>query len=71
MNEAISLLKAILMPGQTDPYFPPKNNAYEVEHMPDAELRPIRSIWGHYAGSGMNPTDTKFIDEALNELLAS
>lgn len=63
--------KAIVMPGETDLYFPPEDNEYEVTHMPSAEHRPIPSIWGHFAGSGRNPTDVKFINNALAELLAS
>lgn len=63
--------KAIVMSGQTDLYFPPEDNEYEVKHMPNAELRPIPSIWGHFAGGGINPVDTKFIDDSLKELLAS
>ena len=63
--------KAIVMPGHTDLYFPPEDNEYEVSHMPNAEFRPIPSIWGHFAGGGLNPTDTQFIDDALKELLAS
>ena len=64
--------KAIVMPSQTDLYFPPEDNALEVRHMPNAELRPIPSIWGHMAGSpGVNPVDTAFIDSALRELLGS
>ena len=63
--------KAIVMPGQTDLYFPPEDNAYEVAHMPHAEFRPIPSVWGHCAGCmGINPADGKFIDDALKELLA-
>ncbi len=65
------IAKAIIMPGQTDLYFPPEDNEYEVKHMPNAELRPIPSIWGHFAGGGINPVDTKFIDDSLKELLAS
>ena len=63
--------KAIVMPGQTDLYFPPEDNEYEVSCMPNAELRPIPSIWGHFAGSGRNPEDVRFIDDALRELLAA
>ena len=63
--------KAIVMPGQTDLYFPPEDNEYEVSRMPNAELRPIPSVWGHLAGSGRNPEDVRFIDDALRELLAS
>ncbi|MEM8806658.1 MAG: alpha/beta fold hydrolase [Cyanobacteria bacterium P01_G01_bin.38] len=62
--------KAIVMPGQTDLYFPPEDNEYEVKHMPNAEFRAIPSIWGHFAGGGINSVDTKFIDRNLKELLA-
>jgi hypothetical protein len=46
------------------------DNQLEVAEMPNAELRPIPSIWGHAAGLGVNPADNAFIDAALNELLA-
>jgi homoserine O-acetyltransferase/O-succinyltransferase len=61
--------KAIVMPAEKDLYFPPEDNAYEVRHMPNAELRVIPGVWGHFAGGGVNPTDTKFIDDGLKELL--
>jgi homoserine O-acetyltransferase len=63
--------RAIVMPAEKDLYFPPEDNAYEVEHMPNAELRVIPGVWGHFAGGGANPADTAFIDQALKELLAS
>jgi len=63
--------KATVMPGETDLYFPVKDNEYEVSRMPNAELRPIPSIWGHFAGSGRNPEDVRFIDDALKELLGA
>lgn len=64
--------KAFVMPGQTDLYFPPEDSRYEVSKMPNAEFRPIPSIWGHFAGGpGTNPDDVKFLDKALKELLAS
>ena len=62
--------KAIVMPAEKDLYFPPEDNAYEVRHMPNAELRVIPGVWGHFAGGGVNPTDTKFIDDSLKGLLA-
>ena len=62
--------RAIVMPGRTDTYFPPEDSEYEVAHMPNAELRPIPSDWGHWAGSGRRPGDTAFIDRALRDLLA-
>jgi homoserine O-acetyltransferase len=63
--------KAIVMPCEKDLYFPPEDNAYEVKFMPNAELRVIKSVWGHFAGGGANPVDTKFIDDNVKELLAS
>ena len=63
--------KALVMPSQTDQYFPPEDNEFEAAHMPNADLRVIPSIWGHLAGGpGRNPEDTQFIDSMLKELLA-
>ena len=62
--------RAVVMPGDTDLYFRVRDNELEVEQMPNAELRPIPSIWGHVAGMGINPLDNEFIDAALSELLA-
>ena len=42
-----------------------------MRRMPNAELRVIPGVWGHFAGGGINPEDTKFIDDALKELLGS
>jgi homoserine O-acetyltransferase len=61
--------RAIVMPGETDLYFRVRDNEIEVAGMPNAELRPIPSIWGHAAGRGFNPVDNAFIDAALRELL--
>src|SRR5262249_5414585 len=64
--------RAIIMPSHTALSFPPEDNALEVRHMTNAELRPIPSLWGHMAGRpGANPADTAYIDQALKELLAS
>jgi homoserine O-acetyltransferase/O-succinyltransferase len=46
-----------------------RDNALAVAQMPNAQLRPIPSIWGHVAGAGRNPADNAFIDTALRELL--
>lgn len=61
--------RAIVMPGQTDLYFTPEDSRYETERIPNAEFRPIPSVWGHFAGGGINPSDTDFIDASLQELL--
>ena len=62
--------RAIVMPCDTDLYFRVRDNEIEVQSMPNAELRPIHSIWGHVAAGGFNPADAAFVDAALNELLS-
>ncbi len=62
--------RALVMPCETDLYFPVADSAAEVASLPDAELRPIPSIWGHMAASGLNPVDAAFIDARLKDLLA-
>jgi len=62
--------KAVVMPGQTDLYFPVEDNVAEVECMPNAVLKPIPSVWGHFAGFGMNAVDTEFLDRAIKGCLA-
>ena len=49
--------RAIVMPSATDLYFRVRDNELEVARMPNAELRPIPSTWGHAAGRGTNPPD--------------
>jgi homoserine O-acetyltransferase len=64
--------KAIVMPASTDLYFPPEDNVIEVKLMPNAELRVVDTVWGHFAGGpGTSPVDIKVLDDALKELLAS
>jgi homoserine O-acetyltransferase len=63
--------RAIVMPAEKDLYFPPEDNAWEVERMPNAELRVIPGVWGHFAGGGVNPVDTAFIDQGLKDLLSA
>ena len=57
------------MPSTSDAYFPVEDSRVEVSFISDAELRPIDSKWGHWAGSGRNIADTNFINKQLEELL--
>ena len=64
--------RAIIMPSLTDLYFTPEDSAAETERMPNAEFRPIDSIWGHRAGNPLfNPEDEAVLREAVRDLLAS
>jgi Homoserine acetyltransferase len=73
-KKALSAIKAkaYVMPGRTDLYFPPEDSEFEVANMPNAQLIPFESIWGHFAGGpGTSTEDVKFLDGKLKELLAS
>jgi homoserine O-acetyltransferase len=71
--KALNSIKAklISVPAEKDLYFPPEDEAWAVQHIPNAELRVIPGVWGHFAGGGANPVDTEYIDNILKELLAS
>lgn len=63
--------RALILPGRTDLYFRVADNEREVALLPDAELRPIPSIWGHRAGNPRdNPEDAAFLRTAVADLLA-
>jgi homoserine O-acetyltransferase len=59
--------RTIILNAETDQYFPPVDSAYEASRIPNAESRPIPTVWGHLAP--FNPADQAFIDAALRELL--
>lgn len=63
--------RTIVMPGDQDLYFTLADNAAEAALIPQAELRPIVSAYGHCAGApGRFATETAQIEAALRELLA-
>lgn len=62
--------KAVIMPSETDLFFPVADSAAEVAGMPAARLVPIPSRFGHVAGGRSNDADTAFIERHLRELLA-
>lgn len=71
-DQALKNIKAhaYIMPGSTDLFCTVEDNRYETERMPNAVLRPIQSIWGHFAGRGIHQADNTFIDGNLKRLLA-
>ncbi|WP_404456688.1 alpha/beta fold hydrolase [Oceanobacillus kapialis] len=70
-DEALKSIKALssVMPGNTDLFCTADDNKYEAKHIPNAVFNPIDSIWGHFAGRGINSADNKFIDDNLKRLL--
>ncbi|KXT05302.1 hypothetical protein AC578_10958 [Pseudocercospora eumusae] len=66
--------KALVMPSQTDLYFPPEDSEDEVARMKPGigKCVPFPSIWGHWAGGpGQSTEDVKFLDEQLREFFAA
>jgi homoserine O-acetyltransferase len=63
--------KSFVLSPEIDLYFPKEDNQWEVNQMPDAEYILIPGVWGHFAGGGLNPADTKFLDNHLKRLLSS
>jgi len=62
--------RAIVLPCRQDLYFPPEDNALEVQHMRHAELRVYDSAWGHCVASpGSEPAFDRFFDQCVNTLL--
>jgi len=66
IKKALGAIQArtILMPCTQDLYFPPEDNAFEARHIPNAELRPYDSAWGHCAA---NPGNDDAFEAALDE----
>jgi homoserine O-acetyltransferase len=63
--------RVIVMPAEKDLYFPPEDEQWAARFIPNAEVRVIPGVWGHFAGGGQNPVDTAFIDRAVHELLTA
>lgn len=62
--------RMLLLPGRTDLYFPPADNAAELPHLRVGELRPVPSVWGHRAGNpNVSAEDFNFLKSAVREWL--
>ena len=70
-NKALRAIEArvLLMPSETDLYFPAVDAESESRLIADSTLRPIPSTWGHGAGAGAGPGDAVFINQAIAEFL--
>ncbi len=75
LPKALAAIRArtLLMPGDHDLYFQVDDNRREMQHLQNAELHPIPSVWGHRAGnpSDRQPEDRAFIDQHVKALLAA
>lgn len=64
--------KSLIMPSATDLYFTVEDSRREAALMPNADFRPIPTIWGHRVNNPtQNQEDARFVDAALRELLGS
>ena len=73
LPKALAAIKArtLLMPGDHDLYFQVDDNRLEMQHLANAELHPIPSVWGHRAGNPVTQQqDRAFIDSHVKALLA-
>jgi homoserine O-acetyltransferase len=62
--------EALVMPSETDLYFPVEDSLRAVDGMKRARLLPIPTIWGHRVNNPIqNPDDAAFIDNALRQFL--
>ncbi len=70
-KKALGAIKArlIQMPAHEDRYFAPEEDRWAGQFIRGSEFREIPGVWGHFAGIGMNPDDTAFIDAAVKEIL--
>ncbi|RJE20792.1 homoserine acetyltransferase family protein [Aspergillus sclerotialis] len=62
--------KTLILPSETDLYFPPEDSQYEVQCMQKgvAEYDVFPSIWGHWAGGpGQSKEDVKWLDKHLSQ----
>lgn len=63
--------KATVMAAETDLYFTPADVEAEARLIPGARYLTIPTVWGHMAGSGLNPVDAQVIENEIKALLAS
>ncbi|WP_046216385.1 alpha/beta fold hydrolase [Paenibacillus wulumuqiensis] len=70
-DRALHSIRALscIMPGSTDLFCTADDNKYEADRIPYAMFNPIHSIWGHFAGRGINQADNTFINNNLKQLL--
>ena len=72
-KEALGSIKAwaLIMPCQSDQYFPPEDGEIECKYLKLGVYEPIPSIWGHTAGGGLNPKDTEWMNEKIGRFMGN
>jgi homoserine acetyltransferase len=72
LQKALQSIQArvLLLPCQTDQYFPPEDSEMEVKSISQGKCEPIPSVWGHMAGGGANAKDTVWLNERIKAFMA-
>src|SRR4029079_6580109 len=68
--QAITASRSVV-PAEKDVSFPPEDEQWANEHIPNGECRVIPGVWGHFAGSGDSAVDLKYIDAGVKEPLTA
>ncbi|MDH6576253.1 hypothetical protein [Kitasatospora sp. MAP5-34] len=63
--------RTLSLPSRRDLYFPPEDEVWACQYIPDGTVRTIPGIWGHLAGGGVDAEAAAFIGMAVRELLAT
>ncbi|MDQ2802968.1 MAG: alpha/beta fold hydrolase [Pseudomonadota bacterium] len=63
--------KTFVLPFASDMFFPVSDCAYEQSMIPNSELRPIPSAWGHFAMLGVFEEDKAAVNRHIADLLAT
>jgi homoserine O-acetyltransferase len=61
--------RTYVVPSERDPYFPVEDAAWEVDHLPNAQLHVIPGTWGHFVLTGSDPASAEAIGTAVRTLL--
>lgn len=49
----------------------PEDSENEVKYLKHGELAVVETIWGHMAGGGANPKDTKWMNDRIAQFMDS
>ncbi|KAH9861342.1 hypothetical protein J1614_011088 [Plenodomus biglobosus] len=72
LEHALQKIEAnvLLMPCVNDQYFKSYVSPREAQHIHNAQVATIDSVWGHLAGSGASAADTQWMSDKISAFLA-
>ena len=62
--------RTLVMPCATDLYFSAADAEEEASYIPNATVKTIPSVWGHWAGFGTDEADSAFINATIAKFLS-